>query len=172
MATELSSRLEAVSSSGVLTDRLRPAFEEVMEHLPSLLSGDFPLAITHSDLNEMNILVDGCSGNITGVIDWVDVGIQPFGLTLYILDSFVGAMGRKGWTYCDNADLLREEFWKTFIQHAGPAHSQMKSIEAARKAGYFLRYGTVSSDSDGHKGVGGLQYASIESRRLYLEAVV
>lgn len=141
-----------------------------MEHLPSLISGDFPLALTHSDLNELNILVDGCSGNITGVIDWVDVGIQPFGLTLYVLEKFIGTMGREGWDYLDNADLLRDEFWRTFTQHAGPAHSQMKSIEAARKAGYFLRYGTLYSD--GHKGVVGIQNMSIEKRRLYLEAVV
>lgn len=139
-----------------------------MEHLPSLCSGDLPLVLTHNDLNTMNILVDGCSGNITGIVDWVDAGIQPFGLSLYALDNFVGSMGPGGWRYSDNADLLRDEFWGTFTQHAGPTHSQMKSMKVARKAGYFLRHGTIYTGEDGQVEVG----ARIEQERLFLEAIV
>ncbi|KAG8166549.1 hypothetical protein KVR01_002238 [Diaporthe batatas] len=106
VATELSTRLDDVSSSGVLTARFGPAFDEVREQLPALASGDFPMALTHSDLNELNILVDGGSGIITGIVDWNDAGIQPFGLTLYALEKFIGSMGRDGWVYLDNADAL------------------------------------------------------------------
>ncbi|KAJ9155211.1 hypothetical protein NKR23_g2129 [Pleurostoma richardsiae] len=75
VAAEFSSRLDEVSCSGVLTARFRLALDEVKEHLPTLVSGDFLLALTHSDLNELNILVDGGTGTITGVIDWTDAGI-------------------------------------------------------------------------------------------------
>lgn len=75
MATEFSGRFEAVSSSGVFTDRLRPALAEIMEYLPSLLSGDFPFVIIYSNFNKINILIDGGNGKITGVINWINVGI-------------------------------------------------------------------------------------------------
>ncbi|OAA62664.1 Protein kinase-like domain protein [Niveomyces insectorum RCEF 264] len=171
VATELSSRLDDVSSSGVLTARFQPALEEVREHLPTLVSGDFPLVLTHSDLNELNILVDGSSGAITGVIDWADAGIQPFGLTLYVLEKFIGSMGSDGWVYLDNAGALREEFWRAFTHYAGQvSDSHMKAIQVARKAGYLLRYGTFYSRE--HKGAVGIETMSTEKRRLYLEAIL
>lgn len=155
----------------MLTARVRLALDEVKEHLPTLVSGDFPLALTHSDLNELNILVDGATGTITGVIDCTDAGIQPFGLTLYTLEKFIGSMGRDGWVYHDNADVLRDEFWRAFVQYAGQvSQSQMKSIRVARKAGYLLRFGTFYSS--GRKGVVGIESMSIEKRRLYLEAIL
>ncbi|KAI1393098.1 uncharacterized protein F4822DRAFT_10 [Hypoxylon trugodes] len=171
IATEFSSRLDDISSSGVLTARFRPALDEVRRHFPTLVSGDFPFALTHSDLNELNILVDGSSGNITGVVDWTDTGIQPFGLTLYVLEKFIGSMGRDGWVYLDNACALRDEFWRSFAHYAGQvSDSQMKSIEVARKLGYFFRYGTINST--GQKGVVGVENMSIEKRRLYLQAIL
>lgn len=143
MATELSQRFDSLCSSCVLTARLRPALDEVTEYLPTLVSGVYPLGLTHSDLNKLNILVDSDSGIITGVVDWADAGIQPFGLILYALEGFVGSMGRDGWAYFDNASTLRDEFWRTFAHYAGQVpRSQMKSIRVARNAGYLLRYGT------------------------------
>ena len=170
IAAEFSWRLEDVSSFGVLTARLEPALDEVREHLPALVSGDFPLALTHSDLNELNILVDGGSGLITGVIDWAGAGIQPFGLTLYALDKFLGYMGPGGWVYFDNAGALRDEFWRAFADAGQVSPSQMRSIQVARKAGYLLRYGTLYSSE--HKGAVGMEDMSIEKRRLYLEAIL
>jgi len=37
-----------------------------------LISGKFLLVLTYSDFSELNILVDGDSGSIIGVIDWTD----------------------------------------------------------------------------------------------------
>lgn len=140
IAAELSSRLNGVSSSGIPTARFEPALDEVREHLPTLVSGDFPLALTHSDLTELNILVDGDSGSITGVIDWTDAAVQPFGLTLYALEKFISSMGPHGWVYFDNAGALRDEFRRAFAENAGVSTLQMESIRIARMAGYFLRY--------------------------------
>jgi hypothetical protein len=108
----------------------------VKEHMPTLVSGDCPLALTHSDLNELNILVDGGTGTITGAIDWADAGIRPFGLALYTPEKCIGGMGRDGWVYLDNADVLRDQFWRASAHYAGPvSQSQMKSIQFTRKTG-------------------------------------
>jgi len=69
MATELSSRLDNISSSSVLTARFRLALDEAREHLLILLSRGFPFTFIHSDPNELNILVDSGSDIIIGVID-------------------------------------------------------------------------------------------------------
>ncbi len=171
MAAELCSRLDSLSSSGILTPRFVPVLAKVMGHLPALVSGAFRLALTHGDLNELNILVDPCSGRITGVIDWTDAGVQPFGLTLYALDNFVGYMSPHGWVYSDNAVELRGEFWRAFAEDAGPlSASNLESMRIARMAGYFLRYGTMYSS--GQKGVTGIQNLSVQHRLRYLEAIL
>lgn len=72
IATELFDRLDEVYSSGVLTAHLEPAFAQVRKHRPMLISGKFLLVLTYSDFSELNILVDGDSGSIIGVIDWTD----------------------------------------------------------------------------------------------------
>lgn len=175
IATELSNRLDDAASSGILAPCHKPALNEVRAHLPTLVSGHlFPLVLIHSDLTELNILVDGDTGIITGVIDWVDVAaMQPFGLALYVLDKFIGCgMGPCGWVYFDNADALRDVFWTAFVEYAAGtvSRSQMRSIEVARKAGYILRYGTYYSSN--YKRVVGVEQMSVEKRRLYLEAIL
>jgi hypothetical protein len=171
ITTELSSRLDDVASSGILATSHEPVLDEVREHLPTLVSGHFPLVLTHSDLTELNILVDGDTGFITGVIDWVDAAIQPFGLTLYALDKFIGSMGLFGWVYFDNADALRDIFRTAFAEYARTvSSSQIGSIKVARKAGYLLRYGTYYSSN--YKGVVGVEQMSVEKKRLYLQAIL
>lgn len=170
MAVEFSRRLDAVSCSGILTDRFEQALDEVREHLPALFSGDFPMALSQR-IEHPGRRQALESGLITGVVNWTDVGIQPFGLALYVLEKIIGSMGRDGWLYLDNASLLRDEFWKAFVHHAGPiTHSQKENIEASRKAGYRFRYGTYYSS--GQKGVAGIENVGIEKRRLYLEAIL
>lgn len=83
---------------------------EIQATLPALLDGCYPLVLTHSDLNEMNILVDPDSGEITGVVDWPNASILPFGFTLYALESALGSMGSSGWQWFDNVHDLRDAF--------------------------------------------------------------
>ncbi len=65
------------------------------------------MVLTHSDLNEMNILVNPDSGEITGVVDWTGASILPFGFTLYALENALGSMGAGGWEWFDGVDDLR-----------------------------------------------------------------
>jgi Ser/Thr protein kinase RdoA (MazF antagonist) len=119
-----------------------PTLDQVRDVLPTLLSGNYPLVLTHSDLNDVNIVVDKESGHVTGVVDWANATIQPFGFTLYALDNALGSMGHCGWQYFPNADILRDEFWKAFEQLAGPTKFELSIIRVARKAGLLFRYGT------------------------------
>ncbi|KAM3518327.1 hypothetical protein MY4038_010123 [Beauveria bassiana] len=80
-----------------LPHRFQHHVTEIEEILPLLPSGDYPLVLTHGDLNEMNILVDPASGKITGVVDWAEASVQPFGFALYALDNTLGYMGPSGW---------------------------------------------------------------------------
>ncbi|TQV93743.1 Protein kinase-like protein [Cordyceps javanica] len=111
-----------------LADTLPRRFQhhvtEIEEILPLLPSGDYPLVLTHGDLNEMNILVDPASGKITGVVDWAEASAQPFGFALYALDNTLGYMGPSGWKYYENADCLRKAFWTEFAALVGGLHQQ------------------------------------------------
>ncbi|KAK4227128.1 hypothetical protein QBC38DRAFT_199497 [Podospora fimiseda] len=129
-----------------LTDKLPESFlpvvGEVQDVLPALIDGNYPLILTHSDLNEMNILVNLDTGEITGVIDWADASILPFGFTLYALENVLGCMNSGGWKWFDNAEELRDAFWKDFVHKTGVSESEMRLIELAAKAGILIRCGT------------------------------
>ncbi|RMI95611.1 hypothetical protein CDV36_016389, partial [Fusarium kuroshium] len=133
-----------------LPSRFKPYVTQIQGILPMLRSGEHPVALTHGDLNEMNILVDPASGKITGVVDWAEASFQPFGFALYALDNALGSMGPSGWEYFDNADYLRDEFWSTFSKLVGGlSESSMESIRLARVAGLLIRYGTAYDNGFG-----------------------
>lgn len=122
-----------------LPERFIPAITEVQAALPALLDGCYPVVLAHSDLNEMNILVDPNSGKITGVVDWPGASIQPFGFTLYALENALGSMGSNGWKWFDNVDDLRDAFWRAFRGQTGLSEPQTKLIRLAGKAGILIR---------------------------------
>ncbi|KAJ2986957.1 hypothetical protein NUW58_g4778 [Xylaria curta] len=155
--------------AGVLPERFLPAVTEVQAGLPALLDGCYPVVLTHSDLNEMNILVDPCSGKITGVVDWPGASIQPFGFTLYALENALGSMGSNGWKWFDNVDDLRSAFWRTFREQTGLSKPQTRLIELAGKAGILIRYGTAYDS--GFPGMIGVRDPNIEDFR-YLDALL
>lgn len=138
-----------------LDDRFQAAISRVRSGLPTLFSGEYPLVVTHGDLSEMNILADAVTGKITGIVDWAEASFQPFGFALYALDNVVGCLNTDGWVFHDNAEYLRDEFWRVFRSLVGEiSTSEMESIQLARLAGLFLRYGIPHIA--GHKGVVGI----------------
>jgi Ser/Thr protein kinase RdoA (MazF antagonist) len=126
-----------------LPKRFLPAVTEVQAPLPALIDECYPVVLTHSDLNETNILVDPSSGKITGIVDWSGASIQPFGFTLYALENALGSMGPDGWKWFDDADDLRDAFWMAFKGQTGLSESQTTLIKLAGKAGILIRYGTA-----------------------------
>jgi hypothetical protein len=162
---------EYLSIKGNLPERFSPALAEVITNLQTLFTKGYPLALTHGDLNEMNILVNHDTGHITGVVDWAEGTILPFGFALYALESTLGNMGSKGWEYFNNAEDLRNEFWIEFSQRVGKLQTAtMKAIHIARNAGIFIRYG-IAFDS-GFEGVVGVRDTRSDDHSQYLDALL
>lgn len=128
-----------------LPERFTRTLNEVLEGLPRIMT--LPFVLTHGDLNEMNMLVDD-NGHITGIVDWAESRILPFGFALWGLENILGYMNSKGWHYHDNAQKLRDEFWRIFEADTGCVQDDVKAnIRLARMAGLFLRYGFEHSAS-------------------------
>jgi hypothetical protein len=130
-----------------LPSRFRPVLGRVRQDLTSLFSEDSktPLVLSHGDLCEMNLLVDADTGSLTGVIDWVEARILPFGFSLYGVENLLGYMDAEGWHYYGNAQELRELFWRVFSEDVGGNISEatLQTIWTARMAGLFYRYGFI-----------------------------
>ncbi|KAI0008979.1 hypothetical protein F4779DRAFT_584664 [Xylariaceae sp. FL0662B] len=167
ISAECYARFESLS--GALPERFLPVVAEVRAALPALLDGCYPVVLTHSDLNEMNILVDPHSGRITGVVDWPDASIQPFGFTLYALENALGSMGPNGWKWFNDVDDLRSAFWSAFLEKTGVSESQTRLIKLAGKAGILIRYGTAYDS--GFPGMIGVRDPNDEDFR-YLDALL
>lgn len=98
---------------------------------------------THSDLSDMDILVDPDSGHLTGVIDRAHAGIGPFGIALWGLESVLGSSGPYGWSYFrDEVLSSRKLFREMFLKGIGMSVSVQtcRAIEEARTLGVLLRY--------------------------------
>jgi hypothetical protein len=103
-----------------------------------------PVVLAHGDLNEMDFLVDESCGRLTGVIDWAEAEILPFGLNLWGLENILGYMNVHGWHYFDQHADLKALFWKTFhsaVAADGAALYLQDAIDVAWRMGVVLRYG-------------------------------
>ena len=92
----------------------------------------------------MNILVDPDSGHLTGVVDWADASIEPFGIALWGLESVLGCSGIDGWAYQGNdVSYSRDLFRDVLFAEIGGSLSDetRRAIENVRTLGLLLRYG-------------------------------
>ncbi|KAK5651013.1 hypothetical protein OQA88_2100 [Cercophora sp. LCS_1] len=156
--------------ANTLPKRFLPVVAEVQATLPALLDGCYPVVLTHSDLNEMNILVDPNSGKITGIVDWPGASIQPFGFALYALENTLGSMTSDGWKWLGDAEDLRDVFWRTFKLETGLSEPQIRLIKLAEKAGILIRYGTAYDS--GFPGMIGVRDPNTEGDFKYLDALL
>ncbi|CAD0090234.1 unnamed protein product [Aureobasidium mustum] len=90
----------------------------------------------------MNLLFNRATGNLVGVVDWVDASIRPFGKGLWGVESVLGSWGPKGYTWHDDDSLTYRKLFSMALQEqlSLPA-DQLSTIEKARKLGLLLRYG-------------------------------
>ena len=92
----------------------------------------------------MNILINPETGHVTGIVDWAEARILPFGFSLWGLENILGYMDSEGWHYYDNRDELEGLFWQTFCTEINNAtENDLQLIRAARMAGLFCRYGLI-----------------------------
>lgn len=79
---------------------------------------------------------------VTGIVDWADAMIAPFGVSLAGMEVALGIQTRTDWHFHPNHHSLRESFWKTFYRVTGHISTDdRRSIEVARLFGFFREYG-------------------------------
>lgn len=137
--TELSQQLKCLTRA--LPECFRPKLNEVHDQLPLLFASDHPQVLNHADLLEMNIHVNPSTGAITGIVDWHDATIGPFGLSFWGLESLLGTLGSDGWHFHARHLDLRRKFWDTFCYNTDITETQKQAIKVGRLVGIFLAYG-------------------------------
>lgn len=134
-------KLKQLSSS--LPPRFTKIIENTQKNMGQMINA-VPWVLTHQDLSDMNILVDPDSGHITGVVDWADATVEPFGMALWGLESVLGYSGPDGWSYFgSDPSRSRALFWKAFLREIGCTISDecYRAINDVKTLGVLLRYG-------------------------------
>lgn len=130
-----------------LPSRFSETVRQLIDEVPLLFSGTYPLVLTHGDLCEMNLLVQPENGRLTGIIDWAEAETLPFGLALWGLENVLGFMDSQGWSYFDGHAELKDLFWMTFETDVGGiTDDERRAIGIARNVGIFFRYGFCWED--------------------------
>ncbi|KAL9124204.1 MAG: hypothetical protein Q9217_006446 [Psora testacea] len=134
----------------LLASTLPPRFDAIISRvqlgLDELFHPRYPQVLTHGDLCPMNILVSPTTGCITGIIDWAEAEVLPFGLALYGLENLLGYMGPGRWNYFDIRDELEQKFWNHFWDCLADAKrpvgdGRRNTIMIARQVGVLIQYG-------------------------------
>ena len=125
-----------------LPERFHFSLRRVIQQLPLLFVTDYPLVINHLELAEMNIHVSLATGGITGIVDWHNASLGPFGLSLWGLETFLGIESHDGWHFYCHQRWLRRVFWDTFFATTGwLSDVNREAIKIARVAGLFCAFG-------------------------------
>lgn len=101
------------------------------------------MILLHRDFGTCNIMVDETTCHLTGVIDWAEADIAPFGLNLHSLAAFTGALHLKnGWRRYEDYKASQDAFWNTFRGEVGDLSDEtVKTIKMARIMGLLLSCG-------------------------------
>jgi Phosphotransferase enzyme family len=100
------------------------------------------MVLNHDDLLEMNIHVDEGTGRITGIVDWADAKIAPFGTSLGGLETILGVQTLSRWLFHLDHNYLRTQFGETFYGVIGYlSDNDRRAIEVGRIFGLFRTYG-------------------------------
>ena len=145
-----------------LPERFGTTLDKLISQLPGLFTSSWPLVPHHTDLLENNIHVSTETGRITGICDWKDTVIGPFGVSLGGLETMLGiSTWSECWVYHANQQELRDLFWGVFYESMGNISKEQKElIEVARLVGLLLDNGfrwlddkTKVAASEGHEGL-------------------
>lgn len=111
----------------------------------------YPVVLNHGDLIPSNILVDEESWAITGLVDWAEAEMLPFGTCLYGLEYLLGGfeptssvdgIGTKpAWRYCQGSDTLRDVFQKALTKERPTIEENIEAMQCMRDVGVLLWYG-------------------------------
>lgn len=124
----------------VLPISFQSIIEDTLQNLDSIM--DLPKVVTHNDLSCGNILIEPATGHLSGIVDWAEVTIEPFGLSLYGLQAIIGLTDQNGYHYLEAADTNRDIFRQVFKQETN-LQGEQAVLEQARVLGVLLRFGFV-----------------------------
>ncbi|KAH8590380.1 hypothetical protein B0O99DRAFT_721848 [Bisporella sp. PMI_857] len=101
------------------------------------------MVLFHRDFGTCNIMVDGTSCRLTGIINWAETEICPFGQNLHSLQVLTGALHLKnGWRRYEGYEALQDAFWRTFQDEVGDLSAEtIKTIRTARILGLLRSHG-------------------------------
>lgn len=133
----LKARLQMLSDE--LPVRFLPVAKFLLRQLPVIES--LPWVLTHGDLVASNILLDMSSGHLSGLVDWAEAEILPFGVCLYGLEELLGEMTPKGFSYCPNANSIRDLFWTCLLKKVPELQYHLTAVSLARDLGVLLWHG-------------------------------
>lgn len=124
-----------------LPERFQPIIKDCLGSIDSIFS--LPMVILHQDFSSCNIMVDETTCHLTGVIDWAEAEIAPFGLKLDSIEALTGKFHlRDGWSRYDDYDNLKNLFWSTFREKSGCLSEEtLCIIKLARITGLLLSRG-------------------------------
>lgn len=74
-----------------LPSRFTSTIAETLKDLPAIFHPTYLLVLTHADLCEMNVIVNPERGRITGIVDWIDAKVLPFGMSGWAIRNFLGS---------------------------------------------------------------------------------
>ncbi|KAH8751707.1 hypothetical protein F5883DRAFT_577979 [Diaporthe sp. PMI_573] len=160
---------------GGLPVRFRATLKRLLKQLPELFAEDWPLVPNHTDLLENNIHVSPETGSITGICDWKDATVGPFGTSIEGLECLLGERTMKGWRWLANQMNLRRQFWQAFYAAMGSRTAELEQrIDTARLVGIFLTHGLVWVDAENRAPVteGSSALGYLEAVTLGLEGVL
>ncbi|KAM5450641.1 hypothetical protein MaudCBS49596_004172 [Microsporum audouinii] len=142
LQNEYDRKLEQLAKS--MPPYLTEAIVFCRTQLGVLFGSDFRWALCHGDINEMNLLVDEKTRYLTGVVDWAEASVQPFGLSLWGLETLLGYSDRDGWHYYSSSNALEGTFWTAFEDETNDiSEDDKKIIDISRRVGMLLRYGFI-----------------------------
>lgn len=150
-AKEMLDRLQR----NVSLQKLAPEVATVVVRLQSGLHrlGDLPAVLTHHDFAQVNIFVDDV-GTVTGVIDFDEAGIEPFGMCIWgLYEGFFGSMERGKWSFYKQAadgypgrtvqEVLENAFWESLWSNVSPEFKRQvcePAVKIALGIGIINRY--------------------------------
>ncbi|KAJ5731662.1 uncharacterized protein N7483_006170 [Penicillium malachiteum] len=102
-----------------------------------------PMVLTHNDFSQVNILVNDV-GNVTGVLDFDEAGIEAFGMCTWgLYESFFGSMEDSRWSFYDEMPLLADTFWVSLwanVPSSLKKEEKEKAIKVSLSIGILNRY--------------------------------
>ncbi|KAM3516438.1 hypothetical protein NHJ13051_009914 [Beauveria bassiana] len=127
-----------------LPEKFKPTVQDCLRCLDDIMV--LPMALLHKDFGACNLLVNPDSCHLTGVIDWAEATIGPFGTNLHSVQAFTGSMHlRNGWSRFPDYEQLEQLFWLNFAKEVGGMPEQtLTTIKKARVLGFLLSHGFTS----------------------------